>query len=95
MPVLFVVPRDDVFAKSMGNLEEVRSRGGIVVALATEGDADVEEKANYTLPLPPSDPLLYPVLASVYLQLFAYHLACLLGRNVDRPRNLAKCVTVE
>ena len=95
IPVFFIVPRDDVFIKSMGNLEEVKSRGGVVVAIATEGDDTVQAKADHTLFLPPLDPLLYPVAATVYLQLFAYHVACLLGRNVDRPRNLAKSVTVE
>ena len=95
MPVFFVLPRDDVFIKSMGNLEEVKSRGGVVIAIATDGDDTVQAKADHTLFLPPMDPLLYPVAATIYLQLFAYHAACLLGRNVDRPRNLAKSVTVE
>jgi len=95
MPVFFAVPRDEVFAKSMSNLEEVKCRGGVVIAVATENDAEVEAKADHTLFVPTADPLLYPLLVNVYLQLFAYHFASLLGRNVDRPRNLAKSVTVE
>jgi glucosamine--fructose-6-phosphate aminotransferase (isomerizing) len=95
VPIFFVIPRDEVHSKSMANLEEVKCRGGIVVAVATEGDVEVLGKADHTLIMPTSDPLLYPVLANVYLQLFAYHFANSLGRNVDRPRNLAKSVTVE
>ena len=73
----------------------MKARGGIVIALATEGDALLKEKADHVIYVPPSPPLLEPMLAVVPLQLLAYHIAVRRGCDVDQPRNLAKSVTVE
>ena len=95
MPVVVLVPRDSVYRKTMSNIEEVKVRGGIVLAVAGEGDTDIVEKADYVIHVPESYPLLNPLLAVVPLQLLAYHIAVMRGCDVDKPRNLAKSVTVE
>ncbi len=95
LPVLAVVPRDTTQKKMLGNIEEVRARAGIVIAVATEGDAEVREKADEIIEIPATHELLTPVVAIVPLQLFAYHVADRRGCDVDQPRNLAKTVTVE
>jgi len=95
MPVVAIAVRDNVRDKMLSNIEQVRARGGIVIAIATEGDQEVEEKANHTLFVPAASPLLTPVLTSIPLQSLAYHIAVRLGCDVDQPRNLAKSVTVE
>jgi glucosamine--fructose-6-phosphate aminotransferase (isomerizing) len=95
MPVVVLVPQDGVYRKTMGNIEEVKVRDGMVIAVATEGDKEVSEKADHTIYIPCADPLVNPILATVPLQLFAYHVALLRGCDVDKPRNLAKSVTVE
>jgi glucosamine--fructose-6-phosphate aminotransferase (isomerizing) len=95
MPVVVLAPQDPVYRKTMGNIEEVKVRDGIVIAVATEGDHEIAEKADYTIYVPDADPLVNPVLSTVPLQLFAYHVAVLRGCDVDKPRNLAKSVTVE
>jgi glucosamine--fructose-6-phosphate aminotransferase (isomerizing) len=95
MPVVVLAPQDAVYRKTMGNIEEVKVRDGIVIAVATEGDHEIAEKADYTIYVPDADPLVNPVLSTVPLQLFAYHVAVLRGCDVDKPRNLAKSVTVE
>jgi glucosamine--fructose-6-phosphate aminotransferase (isomerizing) len=95
MPVVVLVPRDSVYRKTMSNIEEVKVRGGIVLAVAGEGDTDIGEKADYVIHVPESYPLLNPLLAVVPLQLLAYHIAVMRGCDVDKPRNLAKSVTVE
>jgi glucosamine--fructose-6-phosphate aminotransferase (isomerizing) len=79
----------------MGNIEEVKARGGNVIALTCEGDSEAARKADTHLAVPRVAPLLVPVLEALPLQLFAYHIASLLGCDVDQPRNLAKSVTVE
>jgi glucosamine--fructose-6-phosphate aminotransferase (isomerizing) len=79
----------------MSNIEEVKVRDGIVVAVASEGDDEICEKADYTLRIPAADAMVNPILSSIPLQLFAYHVAVLRGCDVDKPRNLAKSVTVE
>ena len=86
---------DTVYRKTMGNIEEVKVRDGIVIAVATVGDKEVNEKADHTIYIPCADPLVNPILATIPLQLFAYHVALLRGCDVDKPRNLAKSVTVE
>ena len=93
--VVVVAPHDSLRGKTMGNVEEVRARDGFVVALGTEGDADLRALADVFFPLPPVDELLTPLVAAAPLQLMAYELAVALGRDVDKPRNLAKSVTVE
>lgn len=94
-PTLVLVARGPSRAKTLQNLEEVRARGGRVIAVATVGDEEVVSRVHDLLPLPDCPPLLLPLVASVPLQLFAYHLADLKGTDVDQPRNLAKSVTVE
>jgi glucosamine--fructose-6-phosphate aminotransferase (isomerizing) len=95
MPVVAIAIRDHVYDKMISQIEQVKARGGIVIALATEGDADIAAKVDHVLYAPPITPLLSPVINVVPLQLLAYHLAVRLGCDVDQPRNLAKSVTVE
>ncbi len=95
MPVVVIAPRDSVYQKILSNIEEVRARKGIVIALATEGDSDVTDKADHFIPVPFVDSLFTPFVMVVPLQLFAYHVAVYKGTDVDQPRNLAKSVTVE
>jgi glucosamine--fructose-6-phosphate aminotransferase (isomerizing) len=95
MPVVVLAPQDAVYRKTMGNIEEVKVRDAIVIAVATEGDHEIAQKADYTIYIPDADPLVNPILSTIPLQLFAYHIALLRGCDVDKPRNLAKSVTVE
>jgi glucosamine--fructose-6-phosphate aminotransferase (isomerizing) len=95
MPVVFIAPQDAVYAKIQSNIEEVRARGGRVVAVLTEGDTAIRKLADQAIEIPKTLDMFTPVLASVPLQLFAYHIAVRRGCNVDQPRNLAKSVTVE
>jgi glucosamine--fructose-6-phosphate aminotransferase (isomerizing) len=95
MPVVFIAPKDAVHSKIVSNIEEVKARGGRVIALVTEGDTEIARLADLTFPIPETHDLLTPVLTSVPLQLLAYHVAVRRGCNVDQPRNLAKSVTVE
>ena len=93
--VVVVAPADRLRAKTLGNVEEVRARDGFIVGVGTEGDADLQRLSDVFLPLPPVDELLVPLVAAAPLQLIAYELAVAMGRDVDKPRNLAKSVTVE
>jgi glucosamine--fructose-6-phosphate aminotransferase (isomerizing) len=95
MPVVVLVPRGHWYEKSLGNIEEVRSRGGRVIAVATEGDDEIQLLADHVLYVPDVPELLQPLVTVVPLQLLAYHAAVLRGCDVDKPRNLAKAVTVE
>ncbi len=95
MPVVFLVPQDGVYEKVLGNIEEVRARGGRIIALAQIGDERVAAKAHHVIYLPKNDTFLNPVLMTIPLQLLAYHVALQKGCDVDQPRNLAKSVTVE
>lgn len=95
MPVVVLAPSDGVFEKVASNIEEVRSRGGKVIAFVTDGDRTLEGKANHVYRVPGTVPCLTPVLMAVPLQLLAYKVALLRGSDVDQPRNLAKSVTVE
>jgi glucosamine--fructose-6-phosphate aminotransferase (isomerizing) len=95
VPVLAVVIPGPHYEKMLGNLQEVRARGGIVIAVGPSGDDRLTTGADHVLPLPQTPELLSPVLAAIPLQLYAYHLSDLLGREIDQPRNLAKSVTVE
>ncbi len=98
-PVVFVAPRDGLYRKVLANIQEVKARGGRIIAICAEEDEEEMELArlaDHRVHVPcPSDPLLTPVTTVVPLQLLAYHVAMLRGCNVDRPRNLAKSVTVE
>jgi glucosamine--fructose-6-phosphate aminotransferase (isomerizing) len=94
-PSVFLVPRGQVFDKVMSNLEEVRARGGPVIAVACAGDEEVTDRADEVIFVPPVPDYLQPLVTVVPLQLLAYHIALLRGCDVDKPRNLAKSVTVE
>ena len=95
MPVVFIAPKDAVYQKVVSNVEEVKARGGRVIAIVTEGDTEIAQRADAVFPIPATHDLLTPILASVPLQLFAYYVAVRRGCDVDQPRNLAKSVTVE
>src|SRR5438477_5393095 len=95
MPVVFVAPADEVYSKVVSNMQEVRARGGRIVAITTEGNGDLGTLAEHQLRVPPTAPRLSRVLTVIPLQLLAYHVAVLRGCDVDRPRNLPKSVTVE
>ena len=94
-PSVFICPQDSVRAKNISNMEEIKSRGGPVIAIATEGDEKIKEIADDIIYIPKTLEMLTPILATAPLQLFAYHTAVLKGLDVDKPRNLAKSVTVE
>jgi glutamine---fructose-6-phosphate transaminase (isomerizing) len=94
-PTVFLVPQDSMYEKTMANLAMIRARKGPIIALATEGDKAIKKVANDVIYLPKTLEPLNPILASVPLQLFAYHIAVTRGCDVDKPRNLAKSVTVE
>jgi glucosamine--fructose-6-phosphate aminotransferase (isomerizing) len=95
MPVLFITPHDAVFDKVVSNVQEVKARGGRVIAITTRNEDSLEGKLDYEFRIPETKEMLTPVLASVPLQLLAYYIAVKRGANVDQPRNLAKSVTVE
>lgn len=94
-PVIAVVPKTEHYEKMISNVEEVRSRGGIVIAIATAGDKEIRKISDEVIFIPKTEEILSPFLTAVVLQLFAYHAAVLRGTDVDQPRNLAKSVTVE
>ncbi|MGE4649700.1 MAG: glutamine--fructose-6-phosphate transaminase (isomerizing) [Myxococcota bacterium] len=95
MPVLVIANRSSVYDKVLSNLEQVRSRDGVVIAIASEGDREIAEKCSEVIYIPDFGEELSAVLATVPLQLLAYHVAVLKGTDIDQPRNLAKSVTVE
>ncbi|MDH3214521.1 MAG: glutamine--fructose-6-phosphate transaminase (isomerizing), partial [Myxococcales bacterium] len=95
MPVVVIANRGPVYDKVISNLEQVRSREGVVIAVASEGDTELADKVNDVIAIPDLGEYLSAVLATVPLQLLAYHIAVLKGTDVDQPRNLAKSVTVE
>ncbi len=94
-PTVFVVPQDSMHEKTLANMAMIRARKGPIIAIATEGDSEIANLADDVIYLPATLEPLYPILASVPLQLFAYHIAVQRGCDVDKPRNLAKSVTVE
>jgi glucosamine--fructose-6-phosphate aminotransferase (isomerizing) len=95
LPVVALVPRDGSYERMLGNIEEVRARDGLIVAVAHAGDKLVASKADHVIEVPPAAELLMPILTTIPLQLLAYHIAVRRGCDVDQPRNLAKSVTVE
>jgi len=95
MPVVFIAPKDGTHAKIISNVEEVRARGGQVIAIGTDGDEQLNRLATATFSIPETLDLLTPILTVIPLQLFSYYVAVRRGCNVDQPRNLAKSVTVE
>jgi glucosamine--fructose-6-phosphate aminotransferase (isomerizing) len=95
MPAVFIATEGPQYDKIMGNIEEVRARGGRTIVVATEGDTAIERHADHLITIPDAPEILQPLLTVIPLQLLAYHAAVLRGHDVDKPRNLAKSVTVE
>src|ERR1700712_915450 len=95
MPVVFIATKNSSYEKIISNMQEIRARGGHVIAIVTEGDTEVKGMADYVIEIPQTDQAFVPLLATIPLQLLAYHIAVMRGCNVDQPRNLAKSVTVE
>jgi glucosamine--fructose-6-phosphate aminotransferase (isomerizing) len=95
MPVVVVATKDDTYEKIISNIQEIKARKGIVIAIVTEGDELIRKMADHVLEVPETLPVFSGLLAVIPLQLFSYHIAVLRGCNVDQPRNLAKSVTVE
>jgi glucosamine--fructose-6-phosphate aminotransferase (isomerizing) len=95
MPVVALMPRDATYDRMLANIEEVRARDGLLIAVSSEGDEMLAQKAAHILTVPPAAALLTPLVMAVPLQLLAYHVAVRRGCDVDQPRNLAKSVTVE
>jgi glucosamine--fructose-6-phosphate aminotransferase (isomerizing) len=95
MPTVAIVPQDDMYEKMMSNIQEIKSRRGAVIAIATKGDAKIREIADEVIEIPSTLQYLNPILSVVPCQLLAYYCASFLGRDIDKPRNLAKSVTVE
>jgi glucosamine--fructose-6-phosphate aminotransferase (isomerizing) len=95
MPVVVIANKSAVYDKVVSNLEQVRSRDGTVIAVASESDEEIAEKATEVIRIPDLGEYLTSVIATIPLQLLAYHVAVLKGTDVDQPRNLAKSVTVE
>jgi len=95
MPVVAIAPRGETYDKMASNIEEIQARDGVVIAVATAGDEELQAKADVMIPVPPTLEWLQPILLAVPLQLLAYHIGVLRGGDVDQPRNLAKSVTVE
>ena len=95
MPVIFIATQDDVYEKVVSNIQEVKARGGQILAIVTEGDTQVKSLADHTVEVPRAHEALAPLLTAIPMQLLSYHIALLRGCSVDQPRNLAKSVTVE
>ncbi|RIK24308.1 MAG: glutamine--fructose-6-phosphate transaminase (isomerizing) [Anaerolineae bacterium] len=95
MPVLAIVTKNALYDKMISQVQQARARGGIVIALATEGDEQIRQEADHVIYVPDTPPLLSPVVNVIPLQLLSYHIAVRRGADVDQPRNLAKSVTVE
>lgn len=95
MPTVVIAPTDELHEKIISNIQQVKARGGSVIAIVTRGDTTIPEIADFTLEIPPVPECLSPIIVSIPLQLLAYHIAVMKGCNVDMPRNLAKSVTVE
>lgn len=95
MPVVVIAPKNGHYEKVLSNIQEVKARKGVIIAIVTKGDTKVKESADYVIEIPDTEESLTPILATIPLQLLSYHIAVMRGCNVDQPRNLAKSVTVE
>jgi glucosamine--fructose-6-phosphate aminotransferase (isomerizing) len=95
MPVVFIAPKDRIYSKIISNIEEVRARKGRIIALATEGDENIRNYADFILRVPETLPIFAPIINIIPLQFLSYYIATMRNCNVDQPRNLAKSVTVE
>lgn len=94
-PVVFIAPRDSVYEKNISGMQEIKARGGKIIAIATEGDKEIKKIADDVIYIPKTLEMLTPIISVVPLQFFAYYVGILKGLDVDKPRNLAKSVTVE
>lgn len=95
MPVVVIATHNALYDKIISNIQEIKARGGRVIAIVSEGDTRISSMADFTIEVPPTIECLDPLITTVPLQMLAYHIAISKGRNVDQPRNLAKSVTVE
>ena len=95
MPVVCLAPHDNTFDKVLSNIQEVKARKGVIITVTDKRTTELEKVSDYLIDVPSTHPKVFPILASVSLQLLAYHLAVLRGCDIDQPRNLAKSVTVE
>lgn len=95
MPVVFIAPTDSTYEKILSNIQEVRARGGRIIAISDNGDGEIDQLVDHIIKIPRTIEMLSPILTSIPLQLLAYHIAVKKGLDVDQPRNLAKSVTVE
>jgi len=95
MPVVVIATKKGNYDKIVSNIMEIKARNGKIISIVTEGDTQVKALSDHSIEIPEVDEMLTPLLATIPLQLLSYHIAVLLGRDVDRPRNLAKSVTVE
>jgi glucosamine--fructose-6-phosphate aminotransferase (isomerizing) len=95
MPVVIIAPKQGHYDKIVSNIQEIKSRSGIIIAIVTKGDTQVRELADYVIEIPETSDALSPLVTTIPLQLLSYHIAVMRGCNVDQPRNLAKSVTVE
>jgi glucosamine--fructose-6-phosphate aminotransferase (isomerizing) len=95
MPVFVIATKGANYEKVVSNIQEVKARKGIVIAVVTAGDKEVKAMADISIEIPETDELLVPLISVIPLQLLSYHIAVMRGCNVDQPRNLAKSVTVE
>ena len=95
MPVVFIAPRDDTYSKILSNIQEVKARRGIVISITDRKTRELDSLSDHLLEVPRTHKHVFPITASIILQLLAYHLAVLRGCEIDQPRNLAKSVTVE
>ena len=95
MPIVVIATKKGHYEKVVSNIQEVKARNGVVIAIVSQGDVTVKEIADYVIEVPEVAEPLVPILANIPLQLLSYHIAVMRGCNVDQPRNLAKSVTVE
>ena len=95
MPVVIIAPQGDIRTKMISNLKEAQSRKGTIISIITEGDEEIKKESDFYVEIPPCLESISPLLVAVPLQLLAYYTAIARGCDVDRPRNLAKSVTVE
>ena len=95
MAIVMLVPKDELYEKTISNLEEAKARGGKIISIGSGDDKKLEKLSHSYLSLPHSHWMINPILEVIPLQLLSYHVADSLGHNVDQPRNLAKSVTVE
>ena len=95
MPIFVIATSKGHYEKVVSNIQEIKSRSGKIIAIVTEGDTQVKEIADHVIEIPETEEAFTPLLTTIPLQLLSYHIALMLGKNVDQPRNLAKAVTVE